>query len=69
MSVTDEEKAYLKKLMENEQAEGAMRDCIKVSRQSFMPLAMQIRGMYESMINVGFSENEAMIITLSQINK
>lgn len=67
--VTDEERAYIKRLMENEQAEGAMRDCIGAYRQSFMPIAMQIRGMYDALRNVGFGSNEAFVIMLSQMNK
>ena len=67
--MTDEEKSEIRRLMENEQAEGAMRDGIGEYRRSYMPFAMQIRGLYESMINVGFNENEAMILTLNQINK
>lgn len=67
--MTEEEKKQLKWLIENEQAEGAMRDCIVEHRVAFMPLAMQIRGLYESLINVGFNGNEAIMLVLSQINK
>lgn len=67
--MTDKEKENLKRLMESEQAEGAMRDCIRGYREAYMPAAMQIRGYYESLRNVGFSENAAMFLTLNMINK
>lgn len=67
--MTEEEKAELRWMMLNEQSEGAMRDCIVKHRVAFMPLAMQIRGLYESLINVGFNGNEAIMLVLSQINK
>lgn len=51
-------------MMENEQAEGAMRECIAKYRKSYMPLAMQLRGYYDSMINVGFNEYQALNLTL-----
>lgn len=66
--MTDEEKRQIRRLMENEAAEWAMRECIKEYRESVMPLAMQIRGYYEAMINVGFQHIDAMTLTMNQIN-
>ena len=67
--MTDEEKTEIRRLMENEQAEGAMRDAINEYRQAYLPLAMEVRGFYESMINVGFSHNDALIMVINMIQK
>lgn len=53
--------------MENEESEWAMRECVKKYREAYMPIAMQIRGYYEAMKNVGFGDNEALILTLNVI--
>lgn len=63
--MTEEEKEYLRRLIENEQAEGAMRECVKRYRESYMPVAMMMRGYYEAMINVGFNEYEALMLTMN----
>lgn len=66
--MTDREKIEIRKMMENEGAEWAMRECIKEYRQKYMPLAMQIRAFYESMVNVGFNEIQAMTLTVNEMN-
>lgn len=70
--MTEEEKEYIKKLMENEASEWAMRECVGEYRKTFMPMAMALRGCYESMINVGFDVNQSTLLTmnyLTMINK
>jgi hypothetical protein len=55
--------------MESEQAEAAMRECIRGYREAYMPLAMQIRGYYEAVMNTGFNSQEAMLLTVNMINQ
>lgn len=66
--MTDEERSEIRKLIENEQAEGAMRDCIAEYRRMHMPMSMQLRGYYESLINVGFSHADAMDLVIDMIH-
>ncbi len=54
--------------MENEQAEAAMRECIRGYREAYMPVSMQIRGYYESLINTGFGHYDAMALTINMVN-
>ena len=66
--MTDREKAEIRKMMENEGAEWAMRECIKEFRQTYMPLAMSTRAFYEAMRNVGFNETQALDLTINEMN-
>lgn len=66
--MTEEEKSQIRRLMENERSEWAMRECISEYRQGYMPFAMRIRGYYESMINVGFDENQSTLLTMNYLN-
>lgn len=66
--MTEEEKKKIRELMENEEAEWAMRECITEYRKTYMPFAMQIRGYYESMINVGFSADQSTLLTMNYLN-
>lgn len=66
--MTEKERSEIKRLMENEESEWAMREVIRVHRQAMMPLAMQTRGFYEAVMNVGFDSEETMILTLRFLN-
>lgn len=63
--MTDRE--YIRYLMEQEQAEGAVRDCIDFYRSQMMDTAMQIRGAYLAYINVGFNSYEALTLVMKSI--
>jgi hypothetical protein len=63
--VTDREE--IRRMMEQEQAEGAMRDCIEFYRKQMMDMAMQLRGAYLAYVNVGFSESQALMLTIQSI--
>lgn len=66
--MTDREKSEIRRMIENDQAEGAMRECIEEYRTNYMPLAMQMRGYYESLVNVGFNSMEALTLAMSMMN-
>ena len=66
--MTEEEREYIRRLMENEASEWAMRECIGEYRRAFMPMAMALRGYYESMINVGFDGNQATLLTMNYLS-
>lgn len=65
--MTEEEKRHIKKLMENEASEWALRECIGQYREAYMPLAMRMRGYYESMLNVGFNGDQATLLTMNYL--
>lgn len=67
--MTDEERRELLRLKENEEAEWAMKECIRQYREAFMPFSMSIRGYYESLINVGFSQEQAIYLTANKAVK
>lgn len=53
--------------MVQEQAEAAMRDCIKHWHKEHLPTSMELKGIYDSLLTVGFDENQAIMLTISQI--
>lgn len=63
--MTDREE--IRQMMIQEQAEGAMRDCIEIYRKQMMDAAMQIRGAYEAYLNVGFNSYEALTLVMKSI--
>lgn len=63
--MTDRE--YLRYLMEQEQAEAALRDVIEAYRKSNMPNAMALRGIYLSYVCCGFNEDQALLLTMRSI--
>lgn len=58
----------LRYLMEQEQAEGALRDCIEIYRRGMMKEAMKLRGMYLAFLACGFSESESLMMTMGKMN-
>lgn len=58
--MTDKEE--IRYLMEQEQAEGALRDCIEIFRQGMMGDAMKLRGIYLAYLSVGFDEYESFVL-------
>lgn len=63
--MTDKEE--IRYLMEQEQAAGALRDCIEMYRQGVMPDAMKLRGVYLAYLSVGFNEYEAFMIMMRHV--
>lgn len=57
----------IRQMMMQEQAEGAMRDCIEIYRKQMMDAAMQLRGAYLAYINVGFNSYEALTLVMKSI--
>ena len=50
-----------------EQAEAAMRDCIQHYHKQYLPYSMQLKGLYDSLITVGFDVNQATMLTMAQL--
>lgn len=63
--MTDKEE--IRYMMEQEQAEGALRDCIEIYRREMMKDAMKLRGIYLAYVTCGFSGNEALMLTMQSI--
>ena len=53
--------------MIQEQAEAAMRDCIRHWHRQHLPLSMELKGIYDSLITVGFDVNQATMLTIAQL--
>lgn len=58
--MTDREE--IRYLMEQEQAEGALRDCISMYKQNFMKSAMMLRGAYLAYCACGFSAEQSLYL-------
>lgn len=65
--MTDEEKNELRKLMDQEQSEGAIRDCILKYQQVMMEDAMKLRGIYLAYYACGFTASESLLLTIQSI--
>ena len=63
--MTDRE--YIRYLMEQEQAEGAVRDCIRYYQRVMMENAMKLRGVYLAYVSCGFSESQALMLTMQHM--
>ena len=63
--MTDREE--IRYLMEQEQAEGALRDCIEIYRRGMMKDAMKLRGIYLAYTTCGFSAEQAILLTIQSI--
>lgn len=57
----------IRRMMEQEQAEGALRDCIEIYRKASMPAAMRLRGVYLAYYSCGFTASEALMLTIQSI--
>ena len=66
-TISEEDFDELKYLMNQEQAEAAMRDCIKHWHRQHLPLSMELKGIYDSLITVGFDVNQATMLTIAQL--
>lgn len=64
--MTDREE--IRHMMEQEQAEGALRDCIETYRQIMMADAMKLRGIYLAYVTCGFLHEEALFLTIQSIS-
>ena len=67
MGVPDAEKKILKQMIEQEQSEGAVRDCILEYQQGFMKSAMMLRGVYLAYYSCGFTASESLALTMKSI--
>ena len=65
--MTEEEKNELRKLMDQEQSEGAIRDCILKYQQVMMEDAMKLRGIYLAYYACGFTASESLLLTIQSI--
>lgn len=65
--MTDEEKNELRKLMDQEQSEGAIRDCILKYQQVMMKDAMKLRGIYLAYYACGFTASESLLLTIQHM--
>jgi hypothetical protein len=54
-------------MMQQEMAEAAMRDCIKYWHRQHLPTSMELKGIYDSLITVGFDVNQATMLTIAQL--
>lgn len=57
----------IRQMMLQEQAEGALRDCIEIYRQEAMKDAMMLMGYYKAYMTVGFTPEQALILTMKCI--
>ena len=57
----------IRNMMIQEQAEGALRDCIEIYRKGMMKEAMKLRGIYLAYVTCGFSESQALMLTIQSI--
>lgn len=67
--ISEEDFNELRYLMEQEQAEKAMRDVIKYWHKQHLPLSMELKGIYDSLITVGFDVNQATLLTIAQLQQ
>ena len=65
--MTEEEKNELRKLMDQEQSEGAIRDCILKYQQVMTEDAMKLRGIYLAYYACGFTASESLLLTIQSI--
>lgn len=66
-ALDDDEFKEIAHQMIQDQAEGAMRDCIKYWHAKHLPTSMELKGIYDSLITVGFDANQATLLTLAQL--
>lgn len=57
----------IRHMMIQEQAEGALRDCIEIYRKKMMKTAMELRGAYLAYVTCGFSAEQALLLTIQSI--
>lgn len=65
--VPESEKKQLRKMIEQEQSEGAVRDCILTYQQGFMKSAMMLRGAYLAYYACGFTASESLELVMKSI--
>lgn len=57
----------IKKMILQEQSEGAIRDCILKYQQVMMEDAMKLRGIYLAYYACGFTASESLLLTIQSI--
>lgn len=59
----------IRRLMEQEQAEGALRDCIKTYKQNFMKSGMMLYGAYSAYCSCGFTPEQSLYLVGKSIEQ
>ena len=68
MGISEEDIKQLKYLMEQEQSEAAVLDVIKYWKRQHLPTSMELKGIYDSLIAVGFDYTQATMLTIAHLN-
>ena len=68
-TISDDDFEQLKREAMNDQAMGAMLDVVREFQKAHLRTSLEIRGIYESLLTAGFDSNQAMMLTIAQINK
>lgn len=68
-ALDDDDLQKIKQEIEQEQAEGAIQDLLKHWHNVHLPTSIELKGMYDSLMTVGFDSNQAFILTLTQLQK
>jgi hypothetical protein len=66
-ALDDDDLQKIKQEIEQEQAEGAIQDLLKHCHNVHLPTSIELKGMYDSLMTVGFDSNQAFILTLTQL--
>ena len=66
--ISEDDFNELKYLMQQEQAEAAMHNIIKYWQKQHMPTSMELKGIYDSLITVGFDSTQATMLTIAHLN-
>ena len=66
--MSEEELNELRRMMQEEQYEGALRDKMRETNKSFFEVALQLRSMYEANIRAGFNEWQAYGLSVNYMN-
>ena len=67
MTISKDDRDELYKEFVEEQNEGGIIDGVWHFKHAHLPSSIEIRGIYESLIEVGFNENQAIAITIAEV--
>jgi hypothetical protein len=67
VNIDEDDFDRLKQEFIQEHAEAAMRDCIKHWHRVHLQTSMELKGIYDSLLTVGFDPNQALVLTLGQL--
>lgn len=66
--INEDDLNELKHMMQQEQAEAAMHDVINHWHKQHLPTSMELKGIYDSLITVGFDYTQATMLTIAHLN-